>query len=169
MAPHFARNPHLNAAMVRAWVKPGASKCGSRPDDGDGALAVHRDQAGHPQPFTAGCSSGTWIQCAKRQVRQDGRPFPAVEEASLQRGKPTGARRCLQDHHGRLLSPEPKAPGMLPLWEELFANARMPKGLMLESLAYNQEGDRKYLFRRALDKSTFGKGSGRMPWRRFDE
>ena len=22
MAPHLARNPHLNAAMVRAWAKP---------------------------------------------------------------------------------------------------------------------------------------------------
>ena len=33
-----------------------------------------------------------------------------------------------------LLSPEPKTPGMLPLWEELFANAPdADKVLMLES------------------------------------
>ena len=168
MAPHFARNPHLNAAMVRAWAKP------------ERRYSVAADQMMQTElwrfteikPVTHSLwHSGMFERDVEHNVPND--KYAKMDARFLQLKKQVSKEANQLERAGAfktimegLLSPEPKAPGMLPLWEELFANAPdADKVLMLESLAYNQEGDRKYLFRRALEKSTFGKGSGRMPWR----
>ena len=168
LSTHLARNPHLNAAMARTWAKPERKYSAAADQMMQTELwrfteikpvthslwhsGMFERDVGHDIPNEKYAKMDARFQQLKKQVSK--------EANQLERA---GAFKSIMEG---LLSPEPKSPGMLPLWEELFANAPdADKVLMLESLASNQEGDRKYLFRRALDKSTFGKGNGRMPWR----
>ena len=170
MAPHFARNPHLNAAMVRAWAKPERRVSAAA----DQMMATELWRFAEIKPVAHSLNQSGMFERdvdynapIDKYAKMDARFQQLKKQVSKEANQldRAGAFKTIMEG---LLSPEPKTPGMLPLWEELFANAPdADKVLMLESLAYNQEGDRRYLFRRALDKSTFGKGkgNGRMPWR----
>ena len=167
MAPHLARNPHLNAAMVRAWAKPERKYSVTA----DQMMQTELWRFNEITPVTHSIwHSGMFERDVDNKVpnekyaKMDSRYQllkKQVSKGASQLERVQAFKTILQG----LLSPEPRTPGMHPLWGELFANAPdTDKVLMLQSLASNLEGDRKYLFRRALDKSRFG-NSGAMPWR----
>ena len=167
LAPQLARNPHAQAAMVRAWALPERKYSAAtdfmmksemwrfedvkRLTHGLWHSGMFERDVEHDVPIKKYEKLNARYQQLKKQVRK---------EASTQE------RMAALNALRKDLSGNPSIPGALPLWDELFANASdSDKVPMLKALTTNTIGDHLYLLHRALGKSAFGaKGSGRLPW-----
>ena len=97
-------------------------------------------------------------QFEKPGARHDQLKQQVAKEANTQNRM--AAFKALQQE----LLGNPSTPGLMPLWDELFANAPdADKVTMLKTLASNMQGDREFLLQRATSKSRFGK-SGSLFW-----
>ncbi len=166
MAPHLARNPHAQAAMVRVWAKPERKY----------SLVVDDLMKSEMWRFTdiKDLSKGIWNSGMFEKDGNDSDPIKKYEnlDARYQQLKKQidpeanskdrlTAFKALQRD---LLSPGPVLPGSNVLWDELFAQAPdADKVTMIKTLCANLGGGREYLLHRALGKSQFGKG-GALPW-----
>lgn len=168
LAPQLARNPHLQAAMVRAWANP-ERKYSVAADQmmqsemwrfTDVKTITHslwhsgmfEREVDHDAPNKKHANLDARYQQLKKQIRK--------EASSSER---MSAFNAIEKE---LLASNPTVPGVLPLWDELFANATdADKVSMISALVKNLTGDREYLLKRALDKVRFGaKENGAMPW-----
>lgn len=166
LAPLLARNPHPDAALVRAFATAGAHKFG-----GLAAAVVKSEMWRFPDVKTAldtlwnsGAERDTQLPDAmKLHDKPDARSGQIAKQITKEAASPTllaAFNTLLND----LLNATPTITRALPLWDDLFTNAPDPdKVTMIKSLTANLQGDREVLLHRALAKSTFGK-SGRMPW-----
>jgi tetratricopeptide (TPR) repeat protein len=172
MAPHLARNPHAQAAMVRAWAKP-ERKYSAVTDDlmksgmwrfSDIKALTHglwhsgmfeRDVA-HDVPIKKYEKLDARYQQLKKQV-----------DAKASRKDRLAAFKSLQ---GDLLSASPKITGALPLWGELLKQApNADKALMLQKLTADfvaapsaSRALKRHLLRQALTTIDFGNAYSKL-------
>jgi len=172
MAPHLGRNPHAQAAMVRAWAKP-ERKYSAVTDDlmksemwrfSDIKALTHglwhsgmfeRDVA-HDVPIKKYEKLDAQYQQLKKQV-----------DAKASRKDRLAAFKSLQ---GDLLSASPKITGALPLWGELLKQAPIPdKAFMLQKLTADfvaapsaSRALKRHLLRQALTTIDFGNAYSKL-------
>ncbi|MDG2401384.1 MAG: hypothetical protein P8M04_12520, partial [Akkermansiaceae bacterium] len=166
MAPHLARNPHAEAAMVRAWAKA-EHKYSAVTDD------MMKSEMWRFTEIKA-LTHGLWHSgMFERDVEHDV-PIKKYEKLDAQfqtLKKQTSKEASSKDRlaafkvlQGDLLGASPRIVGSLPLWSELFTNAPDPdKVTMLKSMTSNLQGGREFLLRRILPNCRFGK-SGSIFW-----
>jgi tetratricopeptide (TPR) repeat protein len=167
MAPNLARNPHAQAAMVRAWAKP-ERKYSLVVDDmmksemwrsSDIKAVTH--SIWHSGMFER---DDKYEKSTKKYAKLDAR-YQQLNKQVAKKAN-SGERKAAFDKlYKELLGGNYTTPGLLTLWDELFKNAPdTDKVTFLKSMMPNLQGNRDYLLRRALDKSVFGK-AGSLPWR----
>ena len=166
MAPHLARNPHAQAAMVRAWAKP-ERKYSAVTDE------MMKSEMWRFTEIKA-LTHGLWHSgMFERDVEHDV-PIKKYEKLDTQfqrLKKQTSKEASSKDRlaafkvlQGDLLGASPRNLGSLPLWSELFTNAPDPdKVTMLKSMTSNLQGGRDFLLRRILPNCRFGK-NGSIFW-----
>lgn len=166
LAPHLARNPHGQAALVRAVAASGSLEYGKLAEALFAAEAWRFDA---PRPM---------IELAWRNSPEKEQPYKSVAN----RHKTLGARHealrgqvekkadsknrmaAFNALHKDLLSDAPSIPGALALWDELFDKAPETDTIaMLKKLAGDLSGDREYLLRRALAHARAG-GARMIYW-----
>ena len=125
MAPHLARNPHLNAAMVRAWAKPERKYSVTA----DQMMQTELWRFNEITPVTHSIwHSGMFERDVDNKVpnekyaKMDSR-FQLLKKQVSKEASQLERVQAFKTILQGLLSPEPKTPGMHPLWGELFANA----------------------------------------------
>jgi len=167
MAPNMLRNPHLEAAMVRAWANP-ERKYSIVFDE---MMKTEMWRFNEVKTLTHGLwHSGMFERDTKYEVplKKYAKLDGSYQKLNKQVGKKANSsarKAAFNQLYKELSSSNLSTPGLLVLWDDLFINAAdSDTALFLKSMLPNLEGDRGYLLRRALDKSTFGK-SGRLPWR----
>ena len=166
MAPNLARNPHAQAAMVRAWAKP-ERKYSLVVDD---MMKSEMWRFTDIKALTHGLwhsgmfeRDGKYEQPTKKYAKLDAR----YQQLNKQVGKKANAgerKSAFNKLYNELQGGNFSTPGLLTLWDELFTNAPdADKVTLLKTMIQNPQGMRDYLLRRALDKMKFGKG-GALPW-----
>lgn len=166
MAPHLIRNPHAQAALVRAWARP------------ERRYSVATDEMMKSEMWRfekiEAVTHGLWHSgMFERDVKYED---PLTKYAKLD---PTYQKLKKQVEAGAdqkarlaafealridLLNPSPRIVGALTLWDELFSNAPDADTVsMIELQVPDLKGERDVLLKRALGKAVFEK-SGRMPW-----
>ncbi len=159
MAPNLARNPHLQAALVRAFAR----------DERRSSAVVDEMMKADMWRFDdlkiisqAVVKSGLFENDENKKAagKKDGLSDARYQQLKKQvaKGASTKDRLAAFDSLNKdLLSSSPGIPGALPLWDELFANAPDPeRAEMLIQLTANLEGDRMELLRRAGRNCDFG-------------
>ena len=166
MASNLARNPHAEAAMVRAWARP-ERKYSAAVDEWVKSEMWRSDKI---KEATYGLwHSGMFERDVKIEVPHKkhaklGGEYEKIKKAVDSRSDRKSRLAAFETLRKDLLSSAPKTPGALALWDELFAKAPDDDTVtMLQSLVQDPEGERGILLKRALAKAVFGK-SGRMPW-----
>ncbi len=165
LAPHLARNPHPQAAVVRA-----VAAAGSREPN----LLVPALLKSEAWRFTTTKDAITALVThglipegsSKRFFKQH--PEEGVDQLATQvqkSAKPEDRRAAFDKISKELLTPAPTTRALLKRWGDLFTLApETEKSAMLKSLADNLQGDGEMLFRFTLDVSTIN-NAGRLPWR----
>jgi len=152
LAPHLARNPHLDAAVIRAIAAAGSLEfsaiAAALPPE------LWRFADAKPAVDAAWQASGTQVKKLEEAMPLLGRPDPRAEQLAKQVAK--GASRAdrmaafttlAQD----LLGATPTIRNALALWGQAFANAPEAEAVaMLSTILGNLEGEREVLLRRAL-------------------
>jgi tetratricopeptide (TPR) repeat protein len=159
IAPNLARNPHLQAALVRAFAR----------DERRSSVVVDEMMKTDLWRFDevksinqAVVSSGLFENDENKKAagKKDALPDARDQQLKKQVAKGASAKDRLAAFNALnkdLLSASPGIPGALPLWDELFANAPDPeRAEMLILLTGNLEGDRMDLMRRAGRNCDFG-------------
>ncbi|MFT5411639.1 MAG: hypothetical protein ACI9NC_004375, partial [Verrucomicrobiales bacterium] len=157
LAPQLARNPHSQAAMVRAFAKPERRYSAVT----DAMMKSEMWRFADVEALTHGLwHSGMF----ERDVDHDApiKKFAKLDARYQQIKKQIDPKANTKDRlaafkalQGDLLSASPRIAGALPLWDELITNAPDPdKVTMLKSMTSNLQGDRDYLLRRTLEKCT---------------
>ncbi|MCH7224681.1 tetratricopeptide repeat protein [Haloferula sp. A504] len=160
IAPHLARNPHAQAAMVRAWARP-ERRYSAAADQmmksemwrfDDIKTLTHglwhsgmfeREGEDHNAPNVKYNNLDSRYQKLKQQVSKEAKNNERL-----------AAFKTLQ---ADLLSANPSTPGALPLWDALFAQAPdADREVMLIRLVADEDDTRSSLFRRAIEQSSFG-------------
>lgn len=168
LAPQLVRNPHAQAAMVRAWAKP------------ERKYSVAADQMMQSEMWrfddVKALTHGLWHSgMFERDVEHD---VPIKKHAKLDARyqslkKQTSKKASSKDRlaafntlYKDLSANAPTTPGALVLWDELFANAPDADLVqMLKTMVADTAGPRGVLLRKALPKARFGKKkSGSMFW-----
>jgi len=168
LAPQLVRNPHAQAAMVRAWAKS---------DRNYSTVADYMMQSemwrfNDVKALTHGLwHSGMFERDVDHDVpvnkyaRLDVR-YQQLEKQIAKEASTRDRLAALNTIYNDLLSTTPSIPAALPLFDQIFTNAPdADKTQLLKTLVANLQGEREYLLRRALGKVRFGpKSSGAMRW-----
>ncbi|NNM29248.1 MAG: hypothetical protein HKO57_06990, partial [Akkermansiaceae bacterium] len=167
MAPNLARNPHAQAAMVRAWARPERNYSAAA----DQMMKSEMWRFNDIKAVTHGLwHSGMFERDVEHDVpiKKYGKLDARYQQLTKQVAKEAKSNERLAAFNALqkdLLSANPGIPGANVLWDELFAQAPdADKVRMIRTLTANLAGEREYLLHRALAKSQFGKG-GAMPWK----
>ena len=168
LAPQLVRNPHAQAAMVRAWARPDRNYSTVT----DYMIQSEMWRFNDVKALTHGLwHSGMFERdvehdvpinkYAKLDARYQQREKKIAKEASA-RDRLAALNTIYKD----LLSAGPSNPGALPLFDQVFTNAPdADKTQLIKTLVANLQGEREYLLHRALGKVRFGpKSSGAMRW-----
>ena len=168
LAPQLVRNPHAQAAMVRAWARP-ARKYSVVADQmmqsemwrfSDVKMLTHgvwhsgmfeRD-VDHDVPIKKYAN----LDARYQRIRQQ------IDRQATSQGRITAFNLLYRD----LVSHAPTIPGALVLWDDLFAKAPdADLSRMIKELVADKSGEREELLKRALSKARFGeKKGGSMLW-----
>lgn len=168
LAPQLTRNPHAQAAMVRAWARP------------ERKYSVVADQMMQHEMWRFNdvkmLTHGVWHSgMFERDVDHDVpiKKYSNLDSRYQQLKKQVDATAKSQDRitafnrlYRDLISDTPTTPGALLLWDELFAQAPdTDLSQMFKVLVADTSGERGGLLQRALGKARFGeKKSGSMLW-----
>ncbi len=160
MAPNLARNPHAQAAMVRAWAGPERRYSAAA----DEMMKSEMWRFDDIKALTHGLwHSGMFEREGEdinapnvKHAKLDGR-YQKLKQQVSKEAKSNDRLAAFNTLQSELLSSNPSIPGALPLWDELFANAPdADKAEMFKKLLANMEGDRAHLLRRAAANGPFG-------------
>ena len=168
LAPQLVRNPHAQAAMVRAWSKP------------ERKYSLVADQLMQSEMWrfndVKALTHGVWHSgMFERDVEHnvpidkyanlDAR-YQQIEKQIAKEASSRDRQAALNTIYNDLLSATPSIPGALPLFDQVFTKAPdADKTQLLKTLIANLQGEREYLLRRALGKVRFGpNNSGAMRW-----
>ncbi len=159
LAPHLARNPHRDAAVIRAIATAGSLDFPAITT----AMPSEMWRFAAPQ---AAIDAAKQISAAKdkkedRDAQQAlSRPDPRVSKIEAGVGKkasPQDRTAAFQTLSQDLLGAAPTIPGGLALWDRLFSTAPDAEAAaMLAALASNAGGDSGSLFRRAAAVANLG-------------
>ncbi|MFM8952699.1 MAG: hypothetical protein ACKOOF_06520, partial [Planctomycetaceae bacterium] len=152
LAPQLARNPHGDAALIRAIAAAGGTEFSAI------AAALPPELWRYADPKVAvdaaWAASATQAKKMEEVLPQIAKPDPRADEIAKQIDKaaPTQARMAaFQALAQDLLGPAPTIRNGLAFWDQLFANAPAADAIpMLLTMLGNLEGDREVLLRRAL-------------------
>ena len=158
LAPQLARNPHGDAALIRAIAAAGSTEFSAI------AAALPPELWRFADPKAA--VDAAWNASATQAKKMEevlplvAKPDPRADEIAKQIDKaaPTQARMAaFQALAQDLLGPAPTIRNGLALWDKLFANAPAADAIpMLQTMLGNLEGDRDVLLRRALAVAQAG-------------
>ena len=168
LAPQLVRNPHAQAAMVRAWAKP------------ERKYSIVADQMMQSEMWrfndVKALTHGLWHSgMFDRDVEHDApiKKYAELDDRYQRLKKQIAKEASTRDRlaalntiYNDLLSADPSIPGALPLFDQVFTDAPdVDKAPLLKTLVSNLQGEREYLLRRALGKVRFGENnSGAMRW-----
>lgn len=168
LAPMLARNPHPEAAMIRAIAASGSLEAGKI------AEAMVKTEAWRFKDgkdlVSAAWSASTTQDAPNKQLQKQYSKFDTrYEQLKKQIDKKADSKQRLTAFnalHKDLISDAPVTPGALVLWGELFANAPDTDLVaMIKTLAADTSGNRGLLLKRALPNARFGKKkAGSMHW-----
>lgn len=158
LAPHLARNPHPDAAVIRAIAAAGSLEFSAI------AAALPPELWRFADPKAA--VDAAWKVSAE-QTKQIEELLPLVAKADpraeaiakkIDKSAASQARlAALKTLAQDLLGPAPSIRNALALWDELFANAPQADAIaMLQTMLGNLEGDRETLLRRAVQSTRAG-------------
>jgi outer membrane protein assembly factor BamD (BamD/ComL family) len=158
LAPQLARNPHGEAALIRAIAAAGSTEFSAIA----AALPPELWRWADPKAAVDAAWGASATQAKKMEevLPQIVKPDPRADEIAKQIDKaaPTQARMAaFQALAQDLLGPAPTIRNALVLWDQLFANAPAADAIpMLVTMLGNLEGDRDVLLRRALNVAQAG-------------
>lgn len=166
IAPNLARNPHAQAAMVRAWAKP-ERKFSLVVDD------MMKSEMWRSNDIKT-LSHGVWHsgmferdtkyeQALNKYAKLDGR-YQQLKKQVAKKANAGERKAAFDKLYKELTGGNYSTPGLLTLWAELFQNS--PDGdkvTFLKVMIQNNQGTRDTILRRTLNKLKFGKG-GALPW-----
>ena len=174
LTPHLQRNPYAGAAMVLAWARPDRNYSTAS----DYMMQSEMWRFNEVKALT----HGLWHSGAfERDVDHDA---PIKKYANLDARYQQFKKKVDPMANGKdrmfafnalqadLLSPSPRMPGSLPMWDELFTNApnadklqmltklmtELHAGLMNNTQASVRQHYVRYLLTRAVTKSRFDQG-----------
>ena len=158
LAPQLARNPHGEAALIRAIAAAGSTEFSAIA----AALPPELWRFADPKAAVDAAWNASAMQAKKMEevLPQIVKPDPRADAIAKQIDKaaPTQARMAaFQALAQDLLGPAPTIRNALALWDQLFANAPAADAIpMLVTMLGNLEGDRDVLLRRALNVTQAG-------------
>ena len=168
LAPHLARNPHPEAAMVRSIAASGSLEASKI------AEAMIKSEAWRFKELkdavnTAWQASTVQDLSNKDFQKQFGKNDSRFDELLKQIGKKAASTQriaAFNTLYKDLASPAPTLPAAIVLWEELFKNAPDADLVqMIKVMVQNTDGERGMLLKRAMPHFGFGKrNSGKMFW-----
>jgi tetratricopeptide (TPR) repeat protein len=162
LAPHLARSPHPQAALVRAFAS------GERNASAVTEAMIKTEMWRFQNVKTMAdlvWNSGIFQRDAAWKNKGDlPAPHPQLLKQVSKKAS-AGDRTAAMEMLAKDLSgASPTIPAALHLWGELFANASDADAVaMLKKLLEKQDAGSEFLLRQALASATFGK-SGKMPW-----
>ncbi|MFM7183102.1 MAG: tetratricopeptide repeat protein, partial [Verrucomicrobiales bacterium] len=166
LAPHLARNPHPQAAIIRAIAAAGSLEPELL------VPALIKSETWRFSTIKDVAKALTDNRIAEGKVNQllkdvpEAAPDPLAAQVQAS-AKPEDRRAAFEKLSKELLSPSPSTSGLLQRWKDLFANAPDAElNTMLKTLSGNLQGEGEMLFRFTLDNTTISK-SGRLPWRAY--
>ncbi|MGB1128885.1 MAG: tetratricopeptide repeat protein, partial [Haloferula sp.] len=167
MAPNLARNPHLQAAMVRIFAQnerrylaviDQAMKSEMWRFDKVDDLAHN---VWHSGMFDRGEDK---FEEAKKRYKQLDAGYQKLQKQIDKKAGSGDRMAAFKTLQADLRSAAPKVTGALPLWNELFAKApEADLDKMIRSLTTDLSDVGELLLRQALAHAAFAK-NGRMPW-----
>ncbi len=175
LAPQLARNPHAQAAMVRAWARPDRNYSTVT----DYMIQSEMWRFNDVKALTHGLwHSGMFERDVdhdvpiKKYANLDSRyqQLKKLVDSTANSNDRLAALNALQSD---LLNASPRLPGALSLWDELFTNAPNPDkvkmltklttdlhaGLMNSSQSSARQDEFRQLLARAVAKSHFGENN----------
>lgn len=168
LAPHLARNPHPEAAMIRAIAASGSLEV-TKIIEAMAKTEAWRLKDGKAL-VDAAWSASTTQDTPNKELQQKYATFdPRFVPLKKQVDKKADNKQRLAAFntlYKDLASNAPTTSGALVLWDELFENAPDADLIqMLKRLVADTNGPREMLLAKALAKARFGnKRSGAMPW-----
>lgn len=171
MAPNLARNPHANAALVRAYAVAGSNLCSKVlpvmakseiwrfAGDGKKSSAARRmvDTVWNAGLDRTGIDHAKTVKAYESEFKnRNAQLKKQIAKKSDSKNRKAAFNTLFKD----LVSGSPQNLGALALWDELFTNAPdADQVTMLTTLTSNLQGDRKYLLERAVPHAKLG-GTG---------
>ena len=166
LAPHLARSPHPQAALVRVFAT------GDRRASAAIDAILKTEMWRFPDVKTMADlvwnggvfeRDGGFKESWKDQ-RELAAPYPQIKKQVSKQASASDRMAASETLTKDLLGASPSIPAALALWTELFASASDEDTVaLLKSLVTNLEGDREFLLHQALANVSFKK-AGRMPW-----
>ncbi|MGB0766604.1 MAG: tetratricopeptide repeat protein [Phycisphaeraceae bacterium] len=168
LAPAFARNPHPEAAVIRAIASSGSLEYGAI------AEAMFKHEAwrfsSSKQILDLAKRSATTSEVDEKQLAAKHKsfsdPYEQLRRQIDAKAKSADRLRAYETLLSDLLSEAPKLPGAMQLWDALFDQAPNADAVeMMKRLTGEATDERMALLRRAADRVRFGdKRNGKMPW-----
>lgn len=160
LASHLARDPHLDAALVRAFAATGEHKFSAL------AASMVKTEMWRFADAKAAVDAA-WNSGAERDgdLKQTVKLLTKADPQSDKLKKQIDPKADSRDRlaafdalrNDLLGTAAPQIPGALALWDELFTNAPDPdRSKMLTTLASDPQGDPLYLLKRAGSRCAFG-------------
>lgn len=172
LAPALARNPHPEAAMIRAIAASGSLEA-TKITEAMAKSEAWRFKDGKDLVGAAWNASTTQDTPIKELQQQYAKPDPRYEKIKQQIDPKVDSKQRLaafEALRSELLAQEPRLPGTLPLWDALLKQSpNADKATMLEKLTVDYlsapEASKKaktHLLRDALVKMQFGNPYSRL-------
>lgn len=166
IAPHLARNPHSDAALIRILA-------GGKVPYPKAVDQLMQSEAWRFKDITEAAKQ-IWDSPFFERVGEQEVPLKKYENfgATYEKlarqvaaeAKPQQRLQAFSTLLGDLTQAAPQIPGALALWDKLFKQSPDADTVaMLDRMIDDLSGERTWLLQRALAQVTFGK-NGRMPW-----
>ncbi len=154
LAPNLARSPSTHAALVRAYAAAGTNTVVAMAPVLTKSELWRFDSAKTALDtlWNSGAKrDGADLAVLYKQYEKLGAPYDQVKKQTAKEAATPDRTAALNTLLNDLMAASPTIPGALGLWNELFKNAPPAEALtMLKTLLGNLDGDRDFLFRRAL-------------------
>jgi tetratricopeptide (TPR) repeat protein len=163
LAPNLARNPHMDAALVRAFAKDERRASAVIDEMMKTEMWRFGDVKGVSDAIARSGmfeNDGNQKASDKKYAQLDAR-YQQLKKQVAKGASANDRLAAFNTLYKELLSPAPSIPGALPLWDEIFVNAPDPERAdILISMTADFQGDRLYLLKRAgrncnFDKQTY--------------
>jgi tetratricopeptide (TPR) repeat protein len=167
MAPSLARNPHLHAALIRAFAQD-ERRYGAVVD---AAMKTEMWRFSEVKDFAHSIwHSGMFERgdekfeaALKKHANFDAR-YQQLQKQVSEKASSKDRMAAFNSLQADLLGNSPVIPGALALWNELFSkSADEDTVTMVKSMTSDLSGDRLTLLQRAIGNITFGK-AGKLVW-----